>query len=80
MSLIACPAQAQLPASGPSERALKTPDGGAVPVDELGAAIGQAMAKANVTGLSVAIINDGQIVYTHAFGYGDKATRAPFDT
>ena len=46
------------------------------------ASIEQAMAKANVAGLSVAIINDGRIAYTHAFGTGIRlreshSTRIP---
>ena len=38
------------------------------------------MQKANVAGLSVAILNDGHIAYTHAFGFRDKAAGIPFDT
>ena len=58
---------------------MKTLDG-KIPVDELEAVIAQAVEKANVAGLSVAIINDGQIAYTHAFGYRDKAAGSLFDT
>jgi CubicO group peptidase (beta-lactamase class C family) len=51
-----------------------------VSLAELEASIEGAMQKANVAGLSVAIINDGHIAYTHAFGYRDKAAGIPFDT
>ena len=80
LGLGACCAPARPPVSGRARRVLKTLDGGTVPVDELEAVIRQAMEKANVAGLSVAIINDGRIVYTHAFGYRDKAAGIPFDT
>jgi len=61
---------------------------GGMPVSpaELEAFIEQSMAKASIAGLSVAItesrhfgINDGQIAYTHAFGYRDKAAGIPFE-
>jgi CubicO group peptidase (beta-lactamase class C family) len=57
-----------------------TLDGRPLAPAELEATIAQAMAKANVAGLSVAILNDGQIAYTHAFGYRDRAVRVAFDT
>ena len=66
--------------SGQVEEALTTLDGKPLPRAELEALIEQAMEKANVAGLSVAIINDGQIAYTHAFGYRDKAAGSLFDT
>jgi CubicO group peptidase (beta-lactamase class C family) len=47
---------------------------------EMEASVQQAMAKANVAGLSVAIINDRQIAYVHAFGYRDQARGIPFTT
>lgn len=59
---------------------LKALDGTPVSTAEMEAAIEQAMAKANVAGLSVAIINNNRIAYTHAFGYRDKAGGTPFDT
>jgi len=65
--------------TGQYKRALEALDGGTVPVNELEAAIGQAVEKANVAGLSVAILNDGHIAYTRAFGSRDKAAGIPFD-
>lgn len=60
--------------------ALKTLAGKPVSLAELEALIERAMEKANVAGLSVAIINDHQIAYTHAFGFRDKAAGISFDT
>jgi len=57
--------------------ALVTLDGTPVSIPELEASIEQAMQKANVAGLSVAILNDSQIAYTHAFGFRDKAAGIP---
>lgn len=47
---------------------------------EMEASIQQAMAEANVAGLSVAILNNKQIAYVQAFGYRDQARRIPFTT
>ena len=66
--------------SGRGGEALETLDGEPVSPAELEAAIEEAMQKANVAGLSVAIINDGHIAYTHAFGFRDKSAGIPFDT
>jgi CubicO group peptidase (beta-lactamase class C family) len=64
----------------PVREALTALDGTPVSVPEMETSIQQAIEKANVAGLSVAIINDGRIAYTHAFGYRDKAAAIPFDT
>jgi len=71
--------EARPPGTGQSERALEILDGGTVQVNELEAAIGQVMVKANVAGLSVAIINDAKIAYIRAFNFRDKAAGIPFD-
>lgn len=47
---------------------LRLIDGKSVSTTELQAFIEQTMEKANVTGLSCAIINNGQVVYRQAFG------------
>ncbi len=52
--------------------ALRTLDGKAVPPAELEATIERTMEKADVAGLSCAILSDGQVVYQKAFGYRDK--------
>jgi CubicO group peptidase (beta-lactamase class C family) len=54
-------------------------DGRSVSVAELQAFIEQTMEKANVAGLSCAIINDGRVVYRKAFGERDKSTGARND-
>ena len=51
---------------------VRTLDGKQVSIPELEAFINQTMEKADVTGLSCAIINDNKIVYQNAFGYRDK--------
>jgi CubicO group peptidase (beta-lactamase class C family) len=51
---------------------LKTLDGGSISTAELEAFIEQAMEKAEVAGLSCAILNDSQVVYQKAFGYRNK--------
>ncbi len=80
LSLVACSRHVQPPASGQTARTLSTLDGGTIAVDEMEATISQTMAKANVAGVSVAILNNGQIVYTHAFGDRDSAAASPFNT
>ena len=51
---------------------LKTIDGASITTDELEVFIEQIMQKANVAGLSLAIINDSQVVYQKAFGYKNQ--------
>jgi CubicO group peptidase (beta-lactamase class C family) len=43
-----------------------------IPIEDLEAFIEQTMAKANVAGLSCAIINDNEVVYRRTFGYKDQ--------
>ncbi len=49
-------------------------DGSSVPTAEIEAFIEQTMEKADVTGLSCAIINEGRVVYRKAFGDRNKST------
>jgi CubicO group peptidase (beta-lactamase class C family) len=58
---------------------LRLVDGSSVPTAELETFIEQAMEKADVTGLSCAIINDGRVVYRKAFGDRKKSTGARND-
>jgi CubicO group peptidase (beta-lactamase class C family) len=51
---------------------LKKLDGNSISTAELGAFVEQIMEKAEVPGLSLAILNDSQIVYQKAFGYKNK--------
>jgi hypothetical protein len=52
---------------------LRLVDGSSVSTTELGAFIEKTLEKADVTGLSCAIINDGRVVYRKAFGDRTKA-------
>ena len=56
----------------PPEPVLRTVSGGATTVTEFERAVDGSMRKANVSGLSVAIINDRQVIYTRQFGWKDK--------
>jgi CubicO group peptidase (beta-lactamase class C family) len=58
---------------------LRLVDGRSVPTTELEAFIERTMEKANVAGLSCAVINDGRVVYRKAFGHKDKSTGARND-
>jgi CubicO group peptidase (beta-lactamase class C family) len=48
-------------------------DGDSISTAELEASVEQIMEKADVPGLSLAILNDSQIVYQKAFGYKNKS-------
>jgi CubicO group peptidase (beta-lactamase class C family) len=48
-------------------------DENSIPTAELEAFVEQVMEEAEVAGLSLAVINDSQIVYQKAFGYKDKS-------
>jgi CubicO group peptidase (beta-lactamase class C family) len=63
----------------PNVSSLSLLDGGSVPAADLQAFIEQTIKKANVAGLSCAILNDGQVVYRKAFGERDKSTGARND-
>lgn len=54
-------------------------DGRSVPTAEVEASIEHIMEKADVAGLSCAIINDGRVVYCKAFGDRNKSTGARAD-
>lgn len=51
---------------------LKKLDGNSISTAELEAFVEQIMEKADVAGLSLAILNDSQLVYQKAFGYKNK--------
>ncbi|MBN1813048.1 MAG: serine hydrolase [Anaerolineae bacterium] len=52
---------------------LRLLDGRSVPTDELKAWIGRTLEKAQVAGLSCAIINDSQVAYYETFGYMNRS-------
>jgi CubicO group peptidase (beta-lactamase class C family) len=65
--------------SASSQHLLRRLDGTTEPVEQVGASIEEVMARAGVTGLSCAIINDSRVVYRRGFGVRDKDTGAPND-
>ncbi len=62
-----------------SKATLKKLDGKSISTVELEAFVEQIMEKADVAGLSCAIINDRQVVYRKAFGNRNKSTGARND-
>lgn len=58
---------------------LRLVDGSSVPAVELEVFIEKTLEKADVTGLSCAIFNDGQVVYRKAFGHRNRSTGARND-
>ncbi len=75
LALLGCDVQMRSPGSDiPEANAmLKKLDGSSLSTAELEAFVEQIMEKADVTGLSCAILNDSQIVYQKAFGYKNKS-------
>ena len=72
VALISCAGDAC--ASDTDIQLLKRVDGSVVSVDEMESYVSAVMDSAGVTGLQMAIINDGQVVYTHEFGLASRAT------
>jgi CubicO group peptidase (beta-lactamase class C family) len=74
MALMGCGVKTRSKESGNNQAKtrLKTLDGQSISTAELEAFIEQIMEKADVAGLSCAILNDSQIVYQKAFGYRNK--------
>jgi CubicO group peptidase (beta-lactamase class C family) len=60
------------PSTGAGSHTLVMLDGRSVKVEEVEAAIVDAMERGGVPGLSCAILNDGQVVYRKGFGHKDK--------
>ena len=58
---------------------LKTVIGGVITVKDFESTVTLNMQKAGVTGLSVAILNDGKVVYTRQFGWKDKDAGTKLD-
>jgi len=74
LALMGCGVRTRSPGSGIAQAnaRLKKLDGKSVSTSELEAFIEQTLEKADVAGLSCAILNDSQIVYQKAFGYRNK--------
>lgn len=58
-----------------SRAQIKTISGSALPTTELESRIKRAMDSLHVTGMSLAVINNGKIVFNKGFGYADLSTR-----
>ncbi|HEY0565044.1 MAG TPA: serine hydrolase domain-containing protein [Terriglobales bacterium] len=54
-------------------RELRRIDGSRISINAADAKIRTAMAKAHVSGLQVAVLNHGDVVYVHSFGFADAA-------
>jgi len=64
----------------PTVPTLKALDGDPIEIAAMESEIFEWMRKAGVPGLSVAILNDSQVAYTHAFGVKNAKTGEPLDT
>lgn len=73
IGLLAC-------SSMPSDPSLDSLTGDSIRIATLEAEIVDIMSMAEVPGLSVAILNDSQLVYSSAFGVKDRKTGEPLDT
>src|SRR5262245_49660362 len=58
---------------------LKTVVGGVTTIKDFESSVTRSMQKAGVSGLSVAILNDGKVVYTRQFGWKDKDAGTKMD-
>lgn len=56
----------------PTGETLNSVGGGLISIPDFETAVTGSMQRAGVTGLSVAILNDGRVVYTGQFGWRDK--------
>ena len=75
-ALIACSSAPPAPA----DRSLESLSGDSIEVAALEAAVIDIIDMASVPGLSVAIINDSEVVYSHAFGVKNGETGEALDT
>ena len=74
LALLGCSVHTGSTGSGMPETnaMLKKLDGNSISTVQLEAFVEQVMEKADVAGLSLAVINDSQIIYQKAFGYKNK--------
>jgi CubicO group peptidase (beta-lactamase class C family) len=66
--------------SAVTDPSLESLTGDPIEIAAMESEIADIMDMADIPGLSVAILNDSQVVYTHAFGLKDKKTDQPLDT
>lgn len=63
-----------------NSKVIRTLEGGKIQTAELEAGIENIMDSIEMPGLSIAIINDSEIVYHHVFGVANNKTMEPLDT
>ena len=61
----------------PNAQAIKRLDGSTISADEIDATVTRLMRAAKVTGVGIAILNDGKIAYLKTYGYRDLKKRLP---
>ena len=59
---------------------IKRLDGQELTPPEIDATVLDLIAKGNVTGLALAVFNDNQPAYVHAYGWRDKDKQLPFES
>jgi CubicO group peptidase (beta-lactamase class C family) len=64
-------------AGSAQQTSIRRLDGSVITSADVDAAIARVMKAADVTGVAIAVLNDGRIVYTTAYGYRDTDTKAP---
>ena len=65
--------------ASPAAATIKRLDGQELTPTEIDATVLDLIAKGKVTGLALAVINDNQPVYVHAYGWRDKDKQLPFE-
>ena len=62
-----------------AQKTIKRLDNSTITTDDLTTSIAEIVEKSNIAGLSVVVMNDNEVVYTHCFGVKDKKTNAAID-
>lgn len=62
-----------------AQNAIKRLDNSTIKADELTASVAQIVEQAQIAGLSMVVLNDNEVVYSHGFGVKDTKTNAPID-
>jgi len=68
---------AQEPAAFPNAPTVKRLDGSTITAAEIDATVSRAMQNAKVTGVGLAILNDGRVVYLKSYGQRDVSSAKP---
>jgi len=62
------------------ESQIKRIDGSSISTTEIDQTVKRLMKSAEVTGAAIAVLNDGKVVYTRAYGFRDKEKNLPLTT